>query len=101
MNKSNWQGKNGPLLIAEIGGNHEGDFNYAKKLVKQTRNNYDIDLNFDFPNWLENNSTSIEKYQSKDIHQWFQSQISIKRDHKILDVGCGTGKQSIYFQKSF
>jgi len=40
-----------------------------------------------------------KKYQSKDIHQWFQSQISIKRDHKILDVGCGTGKQSIYFQK--
>jgi len=36
-----------------------------EKLVKQTRNNYDIDLNFDFPNWLENNSTSIEKYQYK------------------------------------
>jgi len=28
-----WKGKYGPLLIAEIGGNHEGDFNYAKKLV--------------------------------------------------------------------
>ena len=28
-----FKGKNGPLLIAEIGGNHEGDFNYAKKLV--------------------------------------------------------------------
>ena len=30
---SNWRGKNGPLLIAEIGGNHEGDFNYAKRLT--------------------------------------------------------------------
>jgi len=34
MKKFSWQGKNGPLLIAEIGGNHEGNFNYAKKLVK-------------------------------------------------------------------
>ena len=32
--KSIWKGKFGPLLIAEIGGNHEGNFNYAKKLVK-------------------------------------------------------------------
>lgn len=27
-------GKHGPLLIAEIGGNHEGDFEYAKKLCR-------------------------------------------------------------------
>ena len=32
--KNIWRGKFGPLLIAEIGGNHEGDFNYAKRLVK-------------------------------------------------------------------
>jgi len=29
-----WKGKYGPLLIAEIGGNHEGDFEYAKKLTR-------------------------------------------------------------------
>ena len=29
-----WNGKFGPLLIAEIGGNHEGNFKHAKKLVK-------------------------------------------------------------------
>ncbi|MGD1889617.1 MAG: N-acetylneuraminate synthase family protein [Cyclobacteriaceae bacterium] len=28
-----WKGKHGPLLIAEIGGNHEGDFDYALKLT--------------------------------------------------------------------
>ena len=31
--KNFWKGKHGPLLIAEIGGNHEGNFEYAKKLV--------------------------------------------------------------------
>lgn len=30
----NFRGKNGPLLIAEIGGNHEGNFEYAKELCK-------------------------------------------------------------------
>ncbi len=34
MRKNFWKGKNGPLLIAEIGGNHEGNFSYAKKLTK-------------------------------------------------------------------
>lgn len=33
MKKSFWSGRNGPMLIAEIGGNHEGSFSYAKKLV--------------------------------------------------------------------
>lgn len=28
-----WQGKYGPLLIAEIGGNHLGNFEYAKRLT--------------------------------------------------------------------
>ena len=31
--KNNWIGKNGPLLIAEVGGNHEGSFSYAKKTL--------------------------------------------------------------------
>ena len=32
--KNIWKGKFGPMLIAEIGGNHEGNFKYAKKLVR-------------------------------------------------------------------
>lgn len=31
---SYFEGKNGVFLIAEIGGNHEGDFEYAKKLTR-------------------------------------------------------------------
>jgi len=34
MNKSVFAGNQGPLLIAEIGGNHEGNFEYAKELTK-------------------------------------------------------------------
>lgn len=29
-----WTGKHGPFLIAEIGGNHEGNFEYAKELTQ-------------------------------------------------------------------
>ncbi|GAH09567.1 unnamed protein product, partial [marine sediment metagenome] len=29
-----WQGKHGVYLIAEIGGNHEGDFEYARRLTE-------------------------------------------------------------------
>lgn len=32
--KSPWKGPSGPLLIAEIGGNHEGDFEVAKAMTK-------------------------------------------------------------------
>lgn len=34
MIKDAFKGKHGPLLIAEIGGNHEGDFEYAKRLTQ-------------------------------------------------------------------
>ncbi len=34
MIESTWQGKHGALLIAEIGGNHLGDFTYAKQLTE-------------------------------------------------------------------
>ena len=40
-----------------------------------------------------------KKYQSKDLHKWFERQVTIKKKFKILDVGCGTGKQSFYFNK--
>jgi N-acetylneuraminate synthase/N,N'-diacetyllegionaminate synthase len=33
-NTSPWSGPHGPLLIAEIGGNHEGDFAHARRLTE-------------------------------------------------------------------
>lgn len=41
--KNRLVGKHGPLLIAEIGGNHEGDFEYAKRLC-QLAIDTDVDL---------------------------------------------------------
>ena len=29
-----WEGKHGPYLIAEIGDNHEGNFQYARELTE-------------------------------------------------------------------
>ncbi|RMF04627.1 MAG: N-acetylneuraminate synthase [Bacteroidetes bacterium] len=43
MSKNWFKGKHGPLLIAEIGGNHEGNFAYAKKLTQLA-----IDCDVDF-----------------------------------------------------
>lgn len=37
------KGKHGPLLIAEIGGNHEGDFDYARRLC-QLAIDTDVDM---------------------------------------------------------
>ena len=37
IKKNFWTGKNGPLMIAEIGGNHEGRFAYAKKLTNDKK----------------------------------------------------------------
>lgn len=33
INRFKFEGKHGPLLIAEIGGNHEGNYEYAKELT--------------------------------------------------------------------
>ncbi|MEN0047252.1 MAG: N-acetylneuraminate synthase family protein [Bacteroidota bacterium] len=43
MNHNPFKGKHGPLLIAEIGGNHEGNFEYAKELTQLA-----IDTDVDF-----------------------------------------------------
>ena len=36
-----------------------------------------------------------KKYQSKDFQVWLRKRLAIKNGEQILDVGCGTGAQSI------
>lgn len=56
----NFVGKHGPLLIAEIGGNHEGDFNYALKLTKLA-----IEANVDFIKYqLYSGDTLVSKVEN-------------------------------------
>ena len=41
-----------------------------------------------------------KKYQNKNIHKWYQNKLKIKKHFYILDVGCGTGAQSVHFSKN-
>ena len=37
-----------------------------------------------------------KKYQSKDFIAWLRKRLDVKPNEKILDVGCGTGAQTIF-----
>ncbi len=62
--KNKFSGKYGPLLIAEIGGNHEGSFEYAKKLLKDAINT-DVDVikfQIYFPETLVNKEIDRKRF---------------------------------------
>lgn len=68
MKKNTWAGKNGPLLIAEIGGNHEGDFDYARRLTELA-----IGANVDFIKYqLYSGDTLVSKLESPQRNQHFK-----------------------------
>lgn len=65
---NNWKGKHGPLLIAEIGGNHEGDFEYAKKLTQLA-----IDSGADYVKFqIYTGDGLVSKIESPDRNQHFK-----------------------------
>jgi N-acetylneuraminate synthase/N,N'-diacetyllegionaminate synthase len=67
-NEMNFKGKHGPLLIAEIGGNHEGDFEYAKKLTKLA-----IASDSDFVKFqIYSGNTLVNPVESPDRHKHFK-----------------------------
>ncbi len=84
MSKSNWRGKNGPLLIAEIGGNHEGDFNYAKKLVNLALNT-EVDI---IKLQLYQGKTLTSPFESKDRFNHFKKFQLSKKEHIYLAQMC-------------
>lgn len=65
---SPFKGKHGPLLIAEIGGNHEGDFEYAKRLAKLA-----IDSDVDYVKFqVYTGDTLVSSLESPDRNKHFK-----------------------------
>ena len=84
MRKTNFLGKNGPLLIAEIGGNHEGDFEYAKKLTKLAiKSNVDV-IKFQ----IYSGGTLVNQLISPDRFKHFKKFELTKKQHIYLAEMC-------------
>lgn len=75
-----WQGKHGPLLIAEIGGNHEGDFEYAKRLTRLA-----IDSDVDYVKFqIYTGDTLVSQQESPDRNKHFKKFELSKEQHRYL-----------------
>tara|TARA_B100000575_G_C23140360_1_gene663454 strand:- start:2582 stop:3631 length:1050 start_codon:yes stop_codon:yes gene_type:complete len=79
-----WKGKNGPLLIAEIGGNHEGDFDKAKDYL-----NLAIESGADCVKFqLYSGDTLVNKNLSPNRNQHFKKFELTKNQHLELAEKC-------------
>lgn len=73
-----WKGKNGPLLIAEIGGNHEGNFDYARELTKLA-----IASNVDYVKYqMYTGDTLVSRIESPQRNKHFKK-FELSRDNYI------------------
>tara|TARA_B100001250_G_scaffold165230_1_gene142250 strand:- start:2710 stop:3726 length:1017 start_codon:yes stop_codon:yes gene_type:complete len=79
-----FKGKHGPLLIAEIGGNHEGNFEYALKLT-QLAIESDVDV---IKYQLYSGSTLVNKKESPGRHSHFKKFELSKKQHIKLANMC-------------
>jgi N,N'-diacetyllegionaminate synthase len=88
MNDNPFTGKYGPLLIAEIGGNHEGNFEYAKRLTQLA-----IDTNVDYVKFqIYSGDTLVSIVESPDRNKHFKKFELTKEQHielaqMVLDAG--------------
>jgi len=89
MNKI-FKGKFGPLLIAEIGGNHEGNFEYAEKLTQLA-----IDTQVDFVKFqIYYGDTLVSPRESPERNKHFKNFELSKEQHlrlasMVRDAGIG------------
>lgn len=75
-----FQGKHGPLLIAEIGGNHEGNFEYAQELARQA-----IGTDVDFVKFqIYTGDTLVSSIESPDRNKHFKKFELTKEQHRSL-----------------
>jgi len=88
--KNCFKGKYGPLLIAEIGGNHEGNFEYAKKITELA-----IATDVDYVKFqLYTGDTLVSKIESPIRNKHFKKFELTKQQHRelakmITDAGIG------------
>jgi len=88
MRENNFIGKNGPLLIAEIGGNHEGSFTYAKKLVNLAIKS-EVDL---IKLQLYSGLSLVSPLESKIRYEHFRKFELSKKEHIYLAQMCKSNK---------
>lgn len=75
-----FKGKHGPLLIAEIGGNHEGDFEYAKELTQLA-----IKTDVDYVKFqIYGGDTLVSSIESPDRNLHFKRFQLTKEEHIYL-----------------
>jgi len=81
---SNWKGKYGPLLIAEIGGNHEGDFDYARRLTELA-----IESDVDYIKFqIYTGDTLVNPLQNPDRNKHFKKFELSEKQHIQLAETC-------------
>lgn len=84
MINNTWTGKSGVLLIAEIGGNHEGDFEYAKRLTQLA-----IDSGADCVKFqLYEGDTLVSSVESPDRNRHFKKFELSREQHLKLANMC-------------
>jgi N-acetylneuraminate synthase/N,N'-diacetyllegionaminate synthase len=88
MIKDTFKGKHGPLLIAEIGGNHEGDFEYAKRLTQLA-----IESDVDYVKFqIYTGNSLVSSVESPDRNKHFKKFELSQEQHRelakmVIDAG--------------
>lgn len=84
IKKSIWNGKSGPLLIAEIGGNHEGDFSIAKQMTRSAIKSGVDCIKFQ----LYRGDTLVNPLESPERNKHFKKFELTKKEHIQLAEMC-------------
>lgn len=79
-----WKGSSGPLLIAEVGGNHEGDFEVAKAMTESAIASGADCVKFQ----LYSGDTLVSPVESPDRHRHFQKFELTQEQHIQLAEMC-------------
>ena len=79
-----WKGRSGPYLIAEIGGNHEGDFNSALELTRLACNSGVDAVKYQ----IYTGDSLVSRVESPDRHQHFQRFELARDQYSLLAKEC-------------